>query len=186
MLNRLFLGQNSQIDITVDKAFDQIKSDLSKKLDNRKTDYTSRIANDYSDVTTKFIYSKNGTSLTIHFSKDMKSKFRNSFQAIYPWFKGTIHGTEKESIIKGRIGIPEWVWWFQIFWFLTFGYIYIGWTKDENSFPDGDIALYFILIGLLVFLVNLVTIRNRVDTLREEIDDILGTVHQNERPIEMK
>jgi len=116
--------------------------------------------------------------LIIHFSSDIKSKFGHSFQAIYPSFKGTIDGTENESRIKGKIAVSECIWVFQIFWFLTFGYVYIGWTRDESSFPDGDIALYFILFGLLVFLIILLKIRNRVETLREEVDEIIGNAHK--------
>ncbi|MEJ7643703.1 MAG: hypothetical protein WKF87_04135 [Chryseolinea sp.] len=173
MLNRFFLGLNSEVEETTDIGVDRIKSYLSKRLDHRKTGYLDRLSIDYQDVTSKFVYSIKGTSLTIHSSKSIKVQFRNSFQGPHPWFAGNINGTENQSTIKGTIGVPEWTWWTQVIWFFIFGFIYYGWTRDAKSFPDGDIAIYFILFGLLFFLINIAIMRNRVDKMREEIDVVV-------------
>ena len=74
---------------------------------------------------------------------------------------------------EARIGVPEWTWWPQVIWFFVFGFIYYGWTIDAKSFPDGDIAIYFILFGLLFFLINIAIMRSRVDKIRDEIDVVI-------------
>jgi membrane-associated phospholipid phosphatase len=51
--------------------------------------------------------------------------------------------------------------------------MFYGWLFYEDSFPDGHIAVYFILFGLLSLLFIVITMRNRVDRLREEIINII-------------
>lgn len=171
MLNRFFLGQQSEVEITTDIGVDKIKSFLSKRWDYRKSSYLDGLFTDYRDVTSEFVYSIKGTRLTVYSTKNLKMRFKHSFQGPNPWFVGNIVGTENQSTIKGKIGIPEWAWWTQVIWFFIFGLVYY------NSFPDGDIALFFILFGLLFFLINLKVARSRVDKMRDEIYEVIENAH---------
>ena len=173
MLNELFLGANSQVNLETFKTIDQLKLSFSRKLDSRKLDYFSQILDIDNQCNTKFVYSISNSKLKISFSKETKTSFRITNLSIYPSFVGTLENYNSKSIIKGKIGIPEHYWWFYIIWFIPFFYMFSGWLFYEDSFPEGHIAIYFIMFGLLTLIVILMTMRNRVDALREELINII-------------
>ncbi len=146
---------------------------FSKRLDRRKIDNFSLLSGEFDSVTSKFIYFISGSELKVYFSKEFKSFFRHSLQPIYPRFVGKIESKDFKSTIKGTIGVYEYYWWIYIIWIIPFGYMYTRWLFDENSFSDGEISLYFILFGILLFLIGLIVIRKRVESLRQEIEDIV-------------
>jgi len=67
--------------------------------------------------------------LEIHFSKNLNRNVRYSFQVAYPWFTGSIIDTGDSRIIKGKIGLPEWTYYFTFLWFAVFGFVYVGLDK---------------------------------------------------------
>lgn len=173
MLNTLFLGANSRVNLETHKTIDQLKLSFSRRLDSRKLDYFSLTLDANTPLTSPFVYSISNSKLKISFSKEVKPSFRITSLSVYPTFIGTIQSNTDKSIIKGKIGIQEHYWWFYLIWFIPFVYMFYGWLFYEDSFPDGHIAVYFILFGLLSLLFIVITMRNRVDRLREEIINII-------------
>ena len=110
MLNELFLGANSQVNLETFKTIDQLKLSFSRKLDSRKLDYFSQILDNDNLSNTKFVYSISNSKLKISFSKEAKTSFRITNLSIYPMFVGTLENYNSKSIIKGKIGIPEHYW----------------------------------------------------------------------------
>lgn len=173
-LNKLFLGDNSVVDLTTNETVDEIKLKLASRYSKSRLDPLYRFPEDNEDFTTSYVHFIKNGRLKIYFSKDLNRRVRHSFQVTYPWFTGDIIDTGDSRLIKGNIGLPEWTFYFTLIWFAFFGFIfYIGWTKGET---DGiEIPLYFILFGLLAFLIGLVRTRNKVDEMRREIDRVFST-----------
>jgi len=173
-LNKLFLGDNSVVDITTKETVDEIKLKLATRYQVSRLNPKSYFAEEHDDFTSGYIYHIKKDFLKIFFAKDLNRKVRHSFQLVYPWFTGQIVDNGNSRIIKGKIGLPEWTYYTMILWFAFFTFIYGGWTiEGEGRFKDGEVALYFILFGLLSLLIMLVRTRKKVDEMRDEIDRAL-------------
>lgn len=174
-LNKLFLGDNSVVDLTTKETVDEIKLKLASRYSKSRLDPLYRFPEENEDFTTSYVHFIKSDMLKIYFSKDLNRKVRHSFQVAYPWFTGNIIDTGDSRIIKGKIGLPEWTYCFILLWFAFFTYIYIGWTiKGENEFRQGDIAIYFILFGLITSLIGLIRTRKKVYEMRDEIDRVFS------------
>jgi len=170
-LNKLFLGDNSVVDLTTNETIDEIKIKLASRYSKSRLDPLYRLPKENEDFTTSYVYFIRSDGLKIYFSKDLNRKVRHSFQVAYPWFTGNIIDTGDSRIIRGKIGLPEWTYYFTLLWLAFFTYIFIGWSiKGESEFRQGDIAIYFILFGLIAFLFGLIRTRKKVDEMRDEID----------------
>jgi hypothetical protein len=173
-LNKLFLGDNSVVDITTKETVDEIKLKLAIRYQVSRLNPKSYFPEEHDDFSSGYAYHIKKDFLKIFFAKDLNRKVRHSFQLVYPWFTGQIVDNGNSRIIKGKIGLPEWTYTTTILWFAFFIFIYVGWTiEGEGRFKDGEVALYFILFGLLSLLIMLVRTRKKVDEMRDEIDRVL-------------
>lgn len=172
-LNELFLGDNAVVDITTNETVDEIKLKLASRYSKSRLDPLYRFPEEDEDFTTSYVHFIKNDRLKIYFAKDLNRKVRHSFQVTYPWFTGDIIDSGDTRKIKGKIGLPEWTFYFTLLWFTFFGLILItGWTKGETD--EIEIPLYFILFGLISFLIGLVRTRNKVDEMRDEIDRLFS------------
>ena len=177
-LNKLFLGNNSVVDITTAETIDEIKMKLATRYQTSRLNPRNSLPEEHEDFTTSYVYHVRKDSLRLFFAKDLNRKMRHSFQLVYPWFSGQIVDNGNFRLIKGKIGLPEWTYYTTILWFALLTFIYVGWTiNGESRFKDGEIALYFILFSLLAFLINIARTRKKVDEMREEIDQVLSNAH---------
>jgi hypothetical protein len=174
-LNSLFLGDNSVVDLATKDTVDVIKLKLASRYSRSRLDPKMRFPEEHEDFGSDYVYYVKKDGLEIHFAKDLNWRVRHSFQLTYPWFTGQIIDHGDLRFIKGKIGLPEWTYYFTLLWFSFFAFIYIGWTiKGESEFRQGDVALYFILFGLLTYLIGLIRTRKKVVELREEIDRVFS------------
>lgn len=172
-LNKLFLGANSVVDLTTNVTVDEIKLKLDSRYSKSRLDPLYRFPEENEDFTTSYVHFIKKGRLKIYFSKDLNRKVKHNFQVAYPWFTGDIIDMGDTRKIKGKIGLPESTFYFTLLWFAFFGFIfYIGWTKAETDWIE--IPLYFILFGLITFLVGLIRTRNKVDEMRDEIDRVFS------------
>lgn len=174
-LNKLFLGDNSVVDITTEETVDEIKMKLATRYQSSRLNPKSYFPEEHDDFSTAYVYNVRKDSFKLFFGKDLNRKVRHSFQLVYPWFTGQIVDNGNSRIIKGKIGLPQWTYYSTILWFAFFTYIYVGWTiKGDDQFKDGEVALYFILFGLLSLLIMLFRTRKKVDKMRGEIDRVFS------------
>jgi hypothetical protein len=178
-LNKLFLGDNSVVDITTEETVDEIKMKLATRYERSRLNPKSYFPEEHDDFDSAYVYHIKKDLLKIFFAKDLNRKLRHSFQLVYPWFTGQIIDNGNSRIIKGKIGLPEWTYYSTILWLAFFISIYVGLTiKGENQFKDGEISLYFILFGLVSLLIMLVRTRKKVDEMKDEIDRVFSHVGQ--------
>lgn len=176
-LNEIFLGNNSVVDIVTEETVHEIKLKLAARYQVSRLSPKSYFPLGHDDFSSAYVYHIKKDYPRIFFAKDLNRKVRHSFQLVYPWFTGQIVDNGSSRIIKGRIGLPEWIYYSTILWFAFFTFIYVGWTiKGEDQFKGGEAGLYFILFGLLSLLIMLVRTRKKVDEMRDEIDRVLSNV----------
>ena len=174
ILNKLFLGNNSVVDIRTKETVDEIKLKLATRYQVSRLNPESYLPEEHDDFGSTYIYHMKKDVLRICFAKDSNRKVRHSFQLVYPRFTGQIVDNGNSRLVKGNIGLPEWTYYTMILWFAFFTFIYGGWTiEGEGRFKDGEVALYFILFGLVSLLIMLVRTRNKVDKMKDEIDRAL-------------
>jgi hypothetical protein len=172
-LNKLFLGDNSVVNVSTRETMDEIKLKLASRYQKSRLDPKIRFPEEHPDYTTSYVFFVQRNELKIYFSKHLNRKMSHNFQVTYPWFTGNIIDTGDSRTIKGEIGIPAWTFYLTLLWFAFFGFIfYTGWTKGET---DGiDIPLYFLLFGLIAFLIGLMRTRKKVEQMRDEIDRVFS------------
>ncbi|NOS92882.1 MAG: hypothetical protein HOP30_13240 [Cyclobacteriaceae bacterium] len=174
-LNKLFLGDNSVVDIVTEDTVDEIKLKLATRYQVSRLNPKSYFPVEHDDFSSSYVYHTKKEYLKIFFAKDLNRKVRHSFQLVYPWFTGQIVENGNSRVVRGRIGLPEWTYYSTIIWFAFFTFIYFGWTiKGDDQFKDGEVALYFILFGLISLLIMLVRTRKKVDEMRDEIDRVFS------------
>lgn len=172
-LNTIFLGHNSVVDIKTKETIEGIKLKLASRYNTDRYDPKNRFPGDSNDFSTKYVYYLKKNELKIYFSKDLNRKIRHDYQGTYPWFVGHIFENGDSRLIKGKIGLPEWRYYFILFWFAFFTLVYINWTiKEESDFWKGEIAIYFLLFGLISLFFGLVHLRKKVSEMRDELDRV--------------
>jgi len=172
-LNELFFGDNSVVDIATSETVDEIKLKLATKYQVTRRNPKGFFPEEHDDFSAAYVYYIKKGCIRIFFAKDLNRKVRHSFQVAYPWFTGEIIDTGDSRIIKGKIGLPEWTFYFTLLWLAFFGFIcYIAWTNGETE--GIEIPLCFILFGLITFLIGLVRTRNKVDEMRDELDRVFS------------
>lgn len=169
-LNQLFLGSNSIVSIETKESVNEIKLKLGTRYSRGKRNISMEL-NEYS---TNYVYNLDrNNKLKIYFAKELNRRWIHNFQAAYPQFRGQIIDDGNTRIIKGNIGFPKWVYYFNLLWLATFVYIYITWSiKGESSMSQGNIAIYFILFGLFSMLFAVFGIRKKVNVMHQELSNL--------------
>ena len=173
-LNKLFLGDNSVVDLTTKETVGEIKLKLASRYSKARHDPLFRFPGEFEDFSTQYVHFISKNEFKIYFSKDLNRKVRHSFQVAYPWFVGNIIDTGDLRIIRGKIGLPEWTFYFSVLWFVSFGFIYFINLTNERTVGPPEIPLYFLLFGLITSLIGLIRTRNKVDEMRNEIDRVFS------------
>lgn len=181
MMNKLFLGHNSVVEITTKETVDEIRRRLATRYpfirENPKA-YFSRgyLLREEEDFGGNYVYRLRKNTISLFFAADLNRTWGHSFQVTYPWFTGNIVDLGDTRLIKGKIGLPEWTYYFTVLWFLIFGFAYAGGSPEKNG-ETSDIPLYFILFGLITLLIGIVRTRRKVDEMRDEIDQLFSITH---------
>ncbi|MGJ3234549.1 hypothetical protein [Marivirga sp.] len=125
MLNQIFLGENSAVELKTNKSIDDIKVHIAKNYDKKEYSEIDKFS-DLTDVTSDFIYSYKDSKLILRFSKEIKRKNRSSLDGFYPRFKGVFESENSKTKITGEIGLTPVIWWIQIIWQIVFLFYFLG------------------------------------------------------------
>ncbi len=174
-LNKLFLGDNTVVDIKTSETLDEIKFKLASRYDVSKRDPTVRLPFENDDFAPGYVFFMKGDALKIYFSNDVNRKVGHSFSLIYPYFTARITDNGDRRIIKGAIGLPEWTYIsVLLFPFILAVLFFIKLTQEEI---DGiDIPLYAVSFSFIISLVNLYRTKNKAREMAEEIDRVFSNL----------
>lgn len=172
-LNRYFLTSDSQVDLQTDRTLAEMKDLLASNFERIRLKPFYKGPDEYQTVRADLAYHLNNGKLIIYFTKELRRKIGHSFQLNYPRFIGTLESDNGKTRIKGQIGLSDWFYAFPIIWLIIFTFLYVAWWRDPHDMPDGDYAIYFIIFGLVAFLIGLVRTRNKTFEMRTKIDSMI-------------
>ena len=76
-LNKLFLGDNSVVDITTEQTVDEIKLKLATRYQVTRLNPKSYFSEEYDDFSSVYVYHVKKEFLKIFFTKDLNRKVRH-------------------------------------------------------------------------------------------------------------
>lgn len=158
LLNRIFLSPDSIVDIHTNKSSSEVRNLLGSNFERTRNNLYYKLPEEHQYLTANFGYYINKNKIRIHFAKELRRQFNHPFQVNYPRFIGDLTEENGKVRMKGQIGFRDWVFVFPIIWFAFFIFIYMGWLQNPEEVKDGEFAIYFILFGLLSFLIGLIRV----------------------------
>jgi hypothetical protein len=166
MFNELFLGERSTVDISTEQTPEKIKLYLSEKFQIRKPDHLSWLGNQVDQNSSMFSYSTRNEKIKIYFTRKPVVRF-----------SGTLERINNGSRFKGTIGMSGWMWAFNLIWFVCILAAFCqAFLIDSESF-DKNILSVFLLIGVIVMLFNILSLRKAAAFMKHELENFFKVVN---------